>query len=450
MKKEVPAGFVLGVATSAYQVEGAAAEGGRAPSIWDTFTSTPGNTKGGVSGCRGAEEYIRLEEDLAIMHDLGIDSYRFSISWSRLIPGGVGPVNEEGAAYYNRLIDRLLELGIQPNVTLYHWDLPQVLQDRGGWANRDVVEWFAEYARSSFELFGDGVTMWATLNEPISVWVGYGLGLFPPGITDAAIGRKAMHHAMLAHGRAVQEFRKSGAKGKIGIVIDVWKRHLASATEANRLLAEEAEDESFRFFFDELFAEGISERQIRRMTQADTIPPIEPGDYELAATLIDFLGINVYARVIVDSKSYNPIWWSQGNQFPGGNHLSNGTELYPDALTDAVRIVRDEYGVDIPIYITENGTTADGQVRDGVVQDDERIRYISAFLQKAIEAHDAGLGVNGYYVWSLMDNFEWAAAYSARFGLLHVDTDGTFDRTYKKSAHWFKRLAHSRQFEPTA
>jgi len=443
----IPEGFVLGVATSAYQVEGAAAVGGRGPSIWDTFTKIPGKTYGDVAGDRGAEEYARLDEDLAILRDLGVDSYRLSISWSRLIPDGVGEVNQEGVDYYNRLIDGLLALGIAPNVTLYHWDLPQALQDRGGWASREIVDWFADYARRAFELFGDRVPMWVTINEPIAIWVGYGLGLFAPGIADAVIGRQAMHHAMVAHGRAVEEFRASDAVGKIGVVVDVWKRHAVAPTEENRLLVEEAEDESFRFFFAELFAGGLTERQVTRFTASETLPEIQAGDDELAATPIDFLGINVYGRVLVDSTNFNPNWWEQTDTMPGGNFLSNGTELYPDALTDAVRIARDEYGVTVPIYITENGTPVDGPIENGVVQDDDRIRYISAFLQRAIEAHRAGLGVEGYYVWTLVDNYEWTAGYSARFGLVQVDTDETFERKYKKSAHWFRRVTRDRRLE---
>ncbi|KAA1380939.1 family 1 glycosylhydrolase [Aeromicrobium fastidiosum] len=442
----IPDGFVLGVATSAYQVEGAASTGGRGPSIWDTFTHVPGNTHDDVPGDRGSEAYARLDEDLGILADLGVDSYRFSISWSRLIPDGVGELNPEGVDYYNRLIDGLLALGISPNVTLYHWDLPQALEDRGGWANREVVEWFAAYARRAFELFGDRVPMWATLNEPIAIWVGYGLGFFAPGIADPKTGRQAMHHAMVAHGRAVQEFRASGATGSIGIVVDVWKRHSVAPTDENQVLADEGEDESFRFFFAELFAGGLSGRQVRLFGRSDTMPHIAPTDYEVAGTPIDFLGINVYGRVMVDSTNFNPYWWEQADTMPGGNFLSNGTELYPDALTEAVQTARSDYDVTVPIYITENGTPVDdGVVEDGVVHDDDRIKYMSAFLRRAIEAHDAGLGVEGYYAWTLLDNYEWTAAYSSRFGLVHVDTDGTFDRTYKMSAHWYRDVAHHRR-----
>jgi beta-glucosidase len=441
----IPDGFLLGVATSAYQVEGAADRGGRSPSIWDAFSHTPGNVRDDVAGDRGADHYDRLDEDLEIMKDLGIDSYRFSISWSRLIPDGIGEVNEEGVAFYNRLIDGLLASGIKPNATLYHWDLPQSLQDRGGWANREVVEWFGEYSRVVFERFGDRVKLWTTLNEPISLWVGYGLGVFAPGIKDARQGKQAMHNAMLAHGRAVQIFRAAGSPGQIGIVIDVWKRFLAAATADNRRIADREEDETFRFFFDELFAGGLSDRALAQLRADDTLPDIREGDAELAAQPIDFLGLNVYGRIVVDStiESTAP---EQTNQQPGGNYLSNGSELYPDVLIEAVKVARDEYGVTVPIYITENGTPVEDAEQDGYVEDVDRIRYVSAFLQRAVRAHNEGLGVQGYYLWSLLDNYEWAAGYSMRFGIVRVDPV-TFDRRYKASAHWYRAVNHERRFE---
>jgi beta-glucosidase len=441
----IPDGFILGVATSAYQVEGAADRGGRSPSIWDTFSHTPGTVRDDVPGDRGSDHFDRLDEDLAIMRDLGIDSYRFSISWSRLIPDGVGEVNEEGVAFYDRLIDGLLASGIQPNVTLYHWDLPQALQNRGGWANREVVDWFDEYSRVAFARFGDRVRLWATLNEPISLWVGYGLGVFAPGIKDPRQGKQAMHNAMLAHGRAVQNFRAAGSPGQIGIVIDVWKRYLAADTAENRQIADREEDESFRFFFDELFAGGLSDRSLAQLRRDDTLPDIREGDSDLAGQPIDFLGLNVYARVVVDSTA-DTTAPDLVEQKPGGNYLSNGSELYPDVLLDAVRVARHEYGVTLPIYITENGTPVEGEANDGVVDVVDRVRYVSEFLRRAVRAHDEGLGVQGYYLWSLLDNYEWAAAYTMRFGIVRVDPE-TFDRSYKSSAHWYRAVNRERRFE---
>lgn len=441
----IPDGFILGVATSAYQIEGAVDRDGRGPSIWDTFSQTPGRTRGDVPGDRGSDHYDRVAEDIAIMKDIGVDSYRLSLSWSRIMPDGVGEVNEAGLEFYDRLIDGLIEAGITPNVTLYHWDLPQALQDRGGWANREVADWFEEYARVVFARFGDRVPLWSTLNEPIALWVGYGLSVFAPGIGDPKQGKQAMHNAMLAHGRAVRAFRESGATGEIGIVIDVWKRHAVSDTPENHGLVQRAEDDSFRFFFEELFAGGLSRRITDRLEAEGVLPIIEDGDAELAGQPIDFLGLNVYARVMVDSTKDTTDRF-EADQQPGGNYLSNGVELYPDALTDAVRLVRDEYGVTVPIYITENGTAVEGELRDGVEVDDERISYHAAFLERAVAAQRSGLDVRGYYAWSLLDNYEWAAAYTMRFGLLSVDPE-TGERAYKKSAHWYKALMHERAFQ---
>jgi beta-glucosidase len=442
----IPEGFLLGAATSAYQIEGAYDLEGRGPSIWDTFSHTPGKVMGDVPGDRGAEHYRRWREDLQLMKDLGLDSYRFSLSWSRLLPEGTGRVNEAGVAFYDRLLDGLLEAGIVPNVTLYHWDLPQALQDRGGWPNRDVVDWFGEYAALAFARYGDRVPLWATLNEPIALWVGYGAGFFAPGIADPRAGKQAMHNAMLAHGRAVQEFRGSGSTGQIGIVIDVWKRHPLTDSEADRELALRDEEDSFRFFYDELFAGGLSERIVARLEADGTLPDIREGDAELAGEPMDFLGVNIYSRVVVDSTNYTPVWWESASQLPGGNYLSNGAELYPRALSDAVRVVRHEYGVTLPVYITENGTAVEDLVAEDGIHDTERIEYVAAFLAEAVRAHDEGLDVRGYYLWSLVDNYEWAAGYTLRYGLVRADPQ-TFDRTLKDSALWYRDVLHKRSFD---
>jgi beta-glucosidase len=444
---EIPKGFLLGVATSAYQIEGAWNEGGRGRSIWDTFTQTAGKAVGDVPGDRGVEHYRRWREDVAMMKEMGIDSYRFSLSWPRLLPAGTGRVNAEGVDFYDRLIDALLEADIIPNATIYHWDLPQALQDRGGWPNRDVVDWFAEYASLVFSEFGDRVPMWATLNEPIANWVGYATDFFAPGTADPRAGRQAMHNAMLAHGQAVREFRRSGRSGKIGIVVDVWKRHPLTDSEGDRALALRDEDDSFRFFFSELFGGGLNQRTVERLTADGTLPDIRPGDAELAAEPIDFLGINVYQRVIVDSTNYTPNWWEATDRRPGGNYLSNGVELWPQALGDAVRVARDEYGVTVPIYITESGVALEDVVaEDGVVHDSERQTFVAEYLAEAVKARADGLDVQGFYVWTLTDNYEWAAAYSARFGLARVDPV-TFDRTLKESGRWFGNVARSRGYE---
>jgi beta-glucosidase len=441
---EFSSDFVFGTATSAYQIEGAWNLDGKGPSIWDTFTQTPGRVAGDVPGDAGVDHYHRLEEDLDLLGRLGVDSYRFSLSWSRILPDGVGRPNPRGLAFYDRLIDGLLQRGIAPNATLYHWDLPQALEDRGGWPQRDVVEWFAEYAEVAFARFGDRVPLWSTLNEPIALWVGYGLGAFAPGRRDPAAGKAAMHHALLAHGRAVEAFRASSAFGQIGIVLDIWQRHPATDSATDRDLALRDEDDGFRFFLDGLFAGSYSERIRARLAADGTLPDIRSGDAALSATPIDYLGLNVYSRVVVDAREYNPQWWVASQSHPGGNFLANGMEFYPRAVYDAVAMVRHEYGVQLPVYITENGMAGtDERVVDGTVDDGERIRYVAGFLDEVARANRDGLDIRGYYLWSLLDNFEWAAGYAQRFGIVHVDPDG-FARTPKRSFEWYRSVIAAR------
>ena len=438
----LPKDFTFGVATSAYQIEGAWNEDGKGPSIWDTFTRTPGKVAGDVPGNRGVEHYQRYREDVALMRDLGIESYRFSLSWSRLMPEGAGRVNQAGVDFYSRLIDQLLEQGIAPNVTLYHWDLPQALEDRGGWVTRDVVGWFGDYAALVFDSYGDRVRRWATLNEPISIWVGYGMGAFAPGRSDEKAARQAMHNALLAHGRGVEAFRAAGSPGEIGIVLDIWQRHPATDKPEDKALAADDEDNGFRFFLDPLLGGGYSERLTQRLTAAGTMPEIEAGDLELIATPIDYLGLNVYSRVVVSAEHYNPKWWVADEWHPGGNFLDNGMEFYPKAVYDAIHMVKTDYGFDRPIFITENGVS-DGKTLADPLEDDERIAYVGAFLEWIAKAIDEGADVRGYYLWSLLDNYEWAAAYTQKFGIVHVDLE-TMQRTPKKSALWYRDVIRSR------
>jgi beta-glucosidase len=444
----IPDGFELGVATSAYQIEGAWNLDGKGPSIWDTFTNAPGHTRGDVPGNDGVDHYRRLDEDVAHLRALGVNAYRFSLSWPRILPSGTGAVNAAGVDFYDRLIDRLVESGITPNATLYHWDLPQALQDRGGWVNPQMPRWFSEYAALCFERFGDRVHRWATINEPIALWVGYGLGIFAPGTTDPRAGKQAMHHAMVAHGQAVQAFRASGKPGTIGIVLDVWKRHPATDSDADKALAQHDENDGFRFFFDELFAGGWNSSLQEQMRVENVTPRHTDEDFQCAAEPIDWLGLNIYSRVLVSAENYNPRWWEASEEqiFPGGNFLANGQEFYPPALRDAVEIARNEYAVNVPIYITENGCP-DSASKPGtpVLRDGERIRYLSAFLDEAVRAAGDGLGVAGYYAWSMLDTYEWASAYTERFGLIHVDPS-TMEREWKDSAYWFRDVCRNRCF----
>jgi len=446
-----PDDFTFGVATSAFQIEGAWNEDGKGPSIWDTFSHTPGKVWRDIPGGEVAvDHYHRYREDVALMKDLGIHSYRFSLSWPRIIPAGTGAVNQAGLDFYKRLIDELHAADISPNVTLYHWDLPQALEDRGGWANRDVAHWFGDYAGVVFDQLGASVSRWSTLNEPISIWVGYGMGVFAPGHADEKTGKQAMHNAMLAHGTAVEAFRASPARdGDIGLVLDIWQRHPATDSAADLDIAQRDEDDSFRFFLDPLLTGGYGDRIVTRLEARGVMPDVRDGDLELISQPIDFLGLNVYSRVVVSAENYNPQWWVAGDAHPGGNFLDNGMEFYPKSVYDAIFMARDDYGFDKPIYITENGVAdphTDTDPVDGPIHDEERIRYIAGFLEWIAKAIDDGADVRGYYLWSLMDNFEWAAGFSQRFGIVHVDME-TLKRTPKASADWYRRVIARRGLE---
>ncbi len=433
-----PPGFTFGVATSAFQIEGAWNEDGKGPSIWDTFSQTPGNVWRDIPGNTAVDHYHRFRDDVAMMRDLGIESYRFSLSWPRLLPEGVGSVNQKGVDFYHRLLDSLDDAGITPNVTLYHWDLPQALEDRGGWLNRDVADWFGEYAALAFREFGDRVPLWSTLNEPIALWVGYAMGVFAPGGRDARDGKQAMHNALRAHGSAVRAFREAGSPGEIGVVLDIWQRHPATDAPEDNAIAERDEDDSFRFFLNGLLDGTYGERILTRLAATETMPDIAPDDATLIAEPIDFLGLNVYSRVVVSSDNYNPKWWVAGDAHPGGNFLDNGMEFYPKSVYDAIAMVREEYGFDRPIYITENGVAdSHGDSIQGPIHDEERIRYVAGFLEWIARAIEEGADVRGYYLWSLLDNYEWAAGFSQRFGIVHVDSD-TLVRTPKASADWYR------------
>lgn len=443
-----PEGFLFGAATSALQIEGAWDADGKGPSIWDTFGHTPGRVWQDQNADIACDHYHRFRDDVALMKDLGLDVYRFSISWARVLPEGTGRVNRAGLDFYSRLTDELLDAGIQPSATLFHWDLPQALEDRGGWPHRDSIEWFSEYAGVMFDALGDRVPQWSTLNEPIALWVGYGLGLFAPGRSDRREGRQAMHNALVAHGRAVEVFRESDATGDIGVVVDVWKRHPATDDAADIAAAHDGEYDGFRFFFDPLFRGEYDERMLRRFEREGTALEIHDGDLEAISRPIDFLGLNVYSRIISSASDTRDEWWAESTPHPGGNYLDNGMEFYPKAVYDAIRIAVDEYGVAVPIYITENGMadTLDPAV-DDVTADAERISYVSGFLEWIARAIDEGIDVRGYYLWSLLDNFEWAAGYSQRFGIVHVDRQ-TLARTPKRSALWYRDVIRSRALEP--
>lgn len=441
---EFPKSFLWGAATSAYQVEGAWNADGRGPSIWDTFSQTPGKTWNDISGNVACDHYYRYSEDIAHMKRLGLHSYRFSFSWPRILPEGTGKVNHKGLDFYKRLVDELLENGIRPNATLYHWDLPQALEDRGGWTQRDVKDWYAEYASLLFREFNGLIPMWATLNEPIALYVGYGIGIFAPGRRSQKDAKAAMYHALLAHGEGVKAFRAEGMKdSQIGIVVDIWKRHAARDRPEDHALARRGDENGHLFFLDPIFKGRFSDYILDQMKADGTLPDIRQGDLELISQPIDYYGLNVYNRILVSTDpalSTDPAMQGNKQKHIGGNFLDNGSEFYPKAVYDAAMLLKNEYGLSIPIYITENGTYNCGEdVVEGRIHDEERMRYVRGFLEWTHKAIQDGADIRGYYAWSLMDNYEWSAATSRRYGLIHVDFD-TQQRIWKDSAYWYQEV----------
>ena len=427
--------FIFGLATSAAQIEGGAYEDGRGPSIWDEFAKKPGRIHNDTAPDTACDSYHRFDRDVQNLLDVGVDSYRMSIAWSRVLPEGKGALNQKGVDYYKRCFEKLLQHGIKPNVTLYHWDLPQALEDKNGWVNRDTIGYFAEYAYKMFELFGDTVPLWSTVNEPIATYVGYALGAFAPGRRNEKEGNQARHNILVAHGAAVDAFRASEATGDIGIVIDIWKRHALTNSEEDKAIEKDQDERNWKFYTDPVLGGSYSDYLLTHLYNEGTLMDIAPGDLDLMHRPIDFYGLNVYNRVPVTANKQVEADFSQG-----GNFLNNRTEYYPKAIYDAIKLVNGLYKLNIPIYVTENGTYAIGEEpRDhsGMIEDNDRIKYVSGFLSWLERALDEGYDVRGYYLWSLMDNYEWTAAYNYKFGIYETDFE-TFECKPKKSALWYR------------
>jgi beta-glucosidase len=444
--KRFPDGFTWGVSTSAYQVEGAIDEDGRVPSIWDTFTHTPGKIEGGGTGDVACDNYHRWREDLDVIAELGASAYRFSIAWPRMH-------DARGIAHYDRLIDGLLERGIEPLVTLYHWDLPQSLEDDGGWLNRDTVERFAEYAATCFDAYGDRVRRWITINEPWIVGLlGYRLGLHAPGHQDVREEVTAFHHLLLAHGRAVQELRASSHDGLAGITNSLMPHYPFSDDPADVAAARGSDGYVNRFFLDSVFKGFYPEDTLELFERvAGPLDFIRGGDLDVISTPSDFLGVNYYSRRVMRAVPDGvPYPWevvsvASAPTTEGGTAgvpmTEAGTEITPESFTDLlVRLQRD---YDVPILITENGAVfGDEPGPDGRVRDERRVRYIESHLAAVHDAIDQGARVEGYCYWSLLDNFEWALGYAQRFGIVHVDYE-TLTRTVKDSGRYYARIARA-------
>ncbi|GGJ39827.1 GH1 family beta-glucosidase [Deinococcus roseus] len=426
---QFPTGFVWGTATSSFQIEGATFEGGRSPSIWDTFCATEGKIIDQTNGEVACDHYHLWEQDLDLIKSLGVQAYRFSIAWPRVIPSGKGEINQEGLDFYERIVDGLIERGIEPHVTLYHWDLPQCLQDIGGWENRDVAYYFADYAAVVADRLGSRVKSYATFNEPWCVSIlSNELGHHAPGKFDRKAALAVAHHLHLAHGLALQRLRTMNLTSQLGIVLNLTPAYAASETEADKAEAWLADGKGNRWFLDPIL-KGSYPQDVWDHYSEDVRPTVLPGDLALSSQPIDFMGINYYTRAFVSTAD---------QQLPADTKYTDmGWEEYPSGLSDLLIRLHKDYNLP-DIYITENGAAYPDKVADdGQVHDTDRINYLSEHFKAAHKTIEAGVPLKGYFVWSLMDNFEWAFGYSKRFGVVYVDYE-TQQRILKDSALWYQ------------
>ncbi|GGZ37899.1 GH1 family beta-glucosidase [Streptomyces poonensis] len=425
-----PADFAWGTATSAYQIEGAVAEDGRAPSIWDTFSHTPGKVAGDDHGDVACDHYHRWPEDIALMKRLGTDAYRMSVAWPRVMPAGNGPVNAAGLDFYDRLVDALLDAGITPNITLYHWDLPQVLQDRGGWTVRDTAEHLAAYASVVAARLGDRVTRWATLNEPLcSGWIGHLEGRMAPGLTDLTAAVHASYHLLLAHGLTTQAVRAAAPGAQIGLVTNHSTVEPASTRPEDIAAATRLDGHTNRWWLDPVYGRGFP-ADMRELYGVEL--PERPGDLDTIATPLDWHGLNYYFPATVTDDPRGPVPYAREVRLPDAPHTGMDWPIDAGGLESLLLRLTDDYGVR-ELYVTENGSAFPDTVSpDGAVHDPGRTRYLEEHVSACARAVRKGAPLAGYYVWSLLDNFEWAYGYDKRFGLVHVDY-ATQTRTLKTS-----------------
>ena len=432
-----PDGFLWGAATAAYQIEGSPLADGAGPSIWHRFAHTPGRVANGDTGDRACDHYRLYRKDVRLMRELGLTAYRFSVSWSRVLPEGTGRVNPKGLDFYKRLVEELLENAVQPFATLYHWDLPAALGDRGGWCNPDVAEWFAEYARILFRALDGQVRFWATLNEP---WVvtdgGYLYGKLAPGHQDLFETPIAAHNLLRAHAAGVRAYRAEG-KHRVGLVVNIEPKYPASKRPRDEEATARAHAYMNRQFLDPVFL-GRYPKELKGIF-GEAWPRIPAADVRRIAAPIDFLGVNYYTRAVTKNAPEElPVRASKVRQ-RGRPHTATGWEVYPAGLTDTLLWIRKRYG-NIPLYITENGAAFQDPPRArGELRDPRRVAYVREHLRAAHDAITEGANLKGYFVWSLLDNFEWAHGYSKRFGIVHVDYR-TQRRTPKASARFYAKV----------
>lgn len=439
-----PDRFLWGAATASYQIEGAAHSGGRGPSIWDDFSHTPGKVANGHTGDVACDHYHRVEQDIDMMVDLGLQSYRFSISWSRVLPSGRGRINDVGLGWYSRLVDLLLERSIIPCPTLFHWDLPSGLEEIGGFRNRDTAKWFGDYAALMAKHLGDRVNMWSTFNEPwCHAYLGHAAGIHAPGTSDPKAAVTVAHHEQLAHGIAIEAMRAEHSNLSLGIVINPSNVVSEGQPPASRDQMHRIDAIHNRWWFD-----SVLKGEYPADIIADFGPLAEavlPGDNEQIAQPLDWIGINYYFDILVKAatggatnqmKAYPTVTGTTQSD-ERSIHTDMGWPITPDGFTELLVRLHNDYPDLPPVYITENGAAYDNPVIQGRCADPERINYLDLHLRAIREAMELGVDVRGYYQWSLMDNFEWALGYDKRFGIVHVDFD-TLERTPRDSAYWYR------------
>lgn len=438
-----PKDFIWGVSSTAYQFEGAASEDGRGESIWDRFCATPGKVRNGDSGAVACDFYHRYHEDIGLLTELGVDSFRFSVSWPRILPSGRGKVNGAGLGFYDRLVDGLLEAGIKPLVALYHWDLPQPLEDEGGWTNRATVEAFAEYAAVVGEHLGDRVSKWVTQVEPwVTAWMGYGSGVHAPGRNSEADAVAASHHLLLSHGRAVEVLRGVAPRAEVGIALNLNHYWAATERDEDREALRWWDGAERRWYLDPLF-HGEYPTDIRQEWE-HLMPAVHDGDLACIASPIDFLGVNYYTGSAIGVGAGSGQRAMPVPQ-PEADRTDMDWEIHPDGLRQVLAQVSRDYSPKA-VYVTENGAAFPDVVdHEGRILDPERQHYLEAHIAAAAQAALEGAPLKGYFIWGLMDNFEWSWGYWKRFGLVHVDYP-TQKRTPKASFRWYRDfIADARQ-----
>ncbi|MDZ7672651.1 MAG: GH1 family beta-glucosidase [Halanaerobiales bacterium] len=436
-----PKDFIWGAAAASYQIEGAYDQDNKGESIWDRFTHQKGNILNNDTGDIACDHYNRYKQDVQLMKEIGLDSYRFSVSWPRIFPKGKGKINQKGIDFYKRLTDELLKNGIKPTATLYHWDLPQVLQENGGWANRDTVKYYHEYAMKFIEQFEGRIDTWITHNEPwVASFLGHAFGHHAPGIKDFNTALQVLHNILLSHGMVVRSFKEEEIEGKIGITANLGEFQPVSDDKEDLAAAWRQDNFINKIVLDPLFKASYPKQLFEFLTKNVGDIKIEDGDMSIISYPMDFLGINYYSRNIIGYAEEANILETKEIKNEDGQYTEMGWEVYPEGLYNVLDRVNNEY-TELPLYITENGAAFNDKLSEnGKVNDRDRIDYLKGHIITAHKAIQDGIPLKRYYVWSIMDNFEWAYGYSKRFGMIYVDYKDDQKRYLKESAKWYSEV----------